>query len=740
MRFAVTTIAALSGLSLHATPPVINPIPAQTVPCAKSLVVPVTAEGSGPLTFTATSSNPNILPLVRSGGPFLKIHVDYAGDGASSLPFSGDMVFHLFRDFTPKTASLIAGFAQAGFYDGLKFHRVKNIALSQSGSSGFIVQGGDPLGTGGGGPGMSGTDSATSYKYDNEFSAPLIFDGKGQLAMANSNGTANFFGSNGSQFFITEGTLRFLDFNHTIFGQLLRGFDVLDRIITVPTDGSGKPNISVFTSSASLVNDDTDAVLIVSATGTTPVPATVTLVARDALGQTAVTTFTVNAVVDTVNDPPILPALPSAVAPAGKTVGVRINPQDLEFDYLFREQAHQDSIGATYTPQDNTSTTSNDFLVKPGATTPTGPVLLGPYVSQFGKVLRTDPADRTVVYVGLGAGRLTSQDVVLRATPGLPVTNGVVATFSYGDPRQKAVDFTATINWGDGTPLTSGSDVTLSPAGRSAMNTYNLSASHTYARAGKFPLIVTIDHALGARVVAENLAIVTSDPLTVVGRKLTTTSGWVSSLSVATFSDSTSTGRAGDYRASINWGDGQVSPGTIRPTAAGFNVGGSHKYAADGPYSINTVVTKIAPAIQATGWSSVEVSGVAKLLPPFAQSHIVGQLSNVSKNAQTSSLSSGIYIVNSGNLTTKNVTVNFYLSDDAALNKPGDLALKVGTANSLAVGPIAPDRFVSGTISNLIYPAGTTTSGKYLLMELVNPDPIGLLETYDRVFSYGPLP
>ena len=108
------------------------------------------------------------------------------------------------------------------FYDNLTFHRV---------IPDFVIQGGDPKGDGTGGPG---------FQFDDEFTPSAIFSGNGQLAMANSGKDTN-----GSQFFVTLGPQRALDFNHTIFGQLVRGLDVAQAIANVPTDSNDTPTTPV---------------------------------------------------------------------------------------------------------------------------------------------------------------------------------------------------------------------------------------------------------------------------------------------------------------------------------------------------------------------------------------------------------------------------------------------------------------------------------------------------------------
>jgi cyclophilin family peptidyl-prolyl cis-trans isomerase len=119
----------------------------------------------------------------------------------------GTMVIELFADKTPKTVNNFVFLSREGYYDGIIFHRV---------ISDFMVQGGDPTGTGRGGPG---------YKFGDEFVSSLRHDKQGILSMANAGP-----GTNGSQFFITHGPTPHLNGKHTVFGQVIEGLDVLMSI------------------------------------------------------------------------------------------------------------------------------------------------------------------------------------------------------------------------------------------------------------------------------------------------------------------------------------------------------------------------------------------------------------------------------------------------------------------------------------------------------------------------------
>lgn len=119
----------------------------------------------------------------------------------------GKLVIELFAEKTPKTVNNFVFLARAGFYNGTIFHRVIND---------FMAQGGDPTGSGRGGPG---------YRFADEFHPSLKHDQPGRLSMANAGP-----GTNGSQFFITHVPTPWLDNKHSIFGQVTEGMEVLFAI------------------------------------------------------------------------------------------------------------------------------------------------------------------------------------------------------------------------------------------------------------------------------------------------------------------------------------------------------------------------------------------------------------------------------------------------------------------------------------------------------------------------------
>jgi cyclophilin family peptidyl-prolyl cis-trans isomerase len=130
----------------------------------------------------------------------------------------GEIVIDLLPEETPKTVDNFVSLAKSGFYDGVIFHRV---------IENFMIQGGDPDGTGSGGPG---------YQFEDEIVSSLVFDIPGKLAMANSGPNTN-----GSQFFITTAPTPHLNGNHTIFGTVTSGQDVVDTISKLDTLPGDKP-------------------------------------------------------------------------------------------------------------------------------------------------------------------------------------------------------------------------------------------------------------------------------------------------------------------------------------------------------------------------------------------------------------------------------------------------------------------------------------------------------------------
>ena len=133
----------------------------------------------------------------------------------------GNIEIELMPAIAPKACENFKGLAEKGYYNGLIFHRV---------IKDFMIQGGDPTGTGAGGTSIWGKE------FEDEINIDVKFNKPGILAMANSGRNTN-----GSQFFITTNKTPWLNQKHTIFGKVVSGYDVVQKIEATSVDGDDKP-------------------------------------------------------------------------------------------------------------------------------------------------------------------------------------------------------------------------------------------------------------------------------------------------------------------------------------------------------------------------------------------------------------------------------------------------------------------------------------------------------------------
>ncbi len=181
------------------------------------------------LILSGCQSSSSIDTVYQEGAP---LSAPVANFDQTAMPVKGEQIvvmkttlgtikIKLFPKFVPKTVENFVGLVSKGYYDGLIFHRV---------IPDFMVQGGDPTGTGMGG------ESLWGGKFEDEFN-PNLHNVRGTLSMANSGP-----GTNGSQFFIVQAAATpWLDGRHTVFGQVFEGLDVVDKIVNVKRDGNDKP-------------------------------------------------------------------------------------------------------------------------------------------------------------------------------------------------------------------------------------------------------------------------------------------------------------------------------------------------------------------------------------------------------------------------------------------------------------------------------------------------------------------
>ena len=773
----VALSAVLSGIPRASAAPVLaDPIAPENgavrvvprIPVGKTLVLPLLAsdtEGKV-LDFTVSSSNPKIMARVRTGCPILRIHASYAGDpGAVPIPwpaFEGDMEYQIFRDVTPETAGSIGGAAQAGFYDNVIFHRV---------IPGFVIQGGDKTGTGSGDPGFSSI---------HEFRPELIFSGRGQLAMANSTGgydrgqnfgnglirLGNFNPTNSSQFFATVAQPRILDFKHTIFGQLIRGFDVLDKIVAVPRNVSDKPNVDVKMTTVSLVAGKSDATLLLSATAAGT--ATLTVTARDPGGAVAVRRIVVTARKDNTNDPPLLRPVPNLITPVGVAPGLPLRAFDLEHDYLLYGIASASgntalgSFGTAQIAQNFTPRSTAGFQDLALGVAGFNDPLLGVPPSAGNPFAPFDPYRFQVAEIGYGDRAVTGEAVPVEGTVAVQLADVVLAEFRDGDPGGTAANFTAKVQWGDGSAAESSSGITpkikIAPSATTP-GAFVVKGTHTFAKAGVYTIDTVVDAPLGATARTRGQAVVVEAGATfrAAGVSLQNAGAALSGRVLATFSETTTGAQAADFSARIDWGDGHASAGQIVARGSGkFAVLGSHTYRDPATFSVFAHIAKGTPAVEkGTAWSQVTTSGftVPRHLPPFSTAHLVGQISQstdgfgnsipfITTTGGQTRFSLSIVVLNSGDLASKIGTLRFYLSKDQTFNatragdQPADIPLRIGQfveGNLPALRPGGGLRYdlvrsvaANGAVADLrlVAPAGQNGASYYILAHLGYSDPL----------------
>ncbi len=331
------TLSQRAGVAIpQSSTPSIPDLANVNVGIGSPLHIPIDAydPNGNPLTITVTSSNPSVLSAqVLTNNPSLRI---------STAGF-GDMVFELFEDRAPVPVGRVVELAEDGFYDGLKFHRVLN---------NFVIQGGDPLG--------NGTGGSTLGDFDDQFHLDLQHNRTGVLSYAKSSDDTN-----DSQFFITEGPQRFLDSNHSVFGQLVEGEAVREAISnTAVVDSAGRPVTDVVIDSATIFNDAENGIVMLKPVGSQTGTSTITVTVTDSEGLSTTKTFVATVVADTANGAPFLNPIPTLQTTVNTPVTHTLTSQDAEGDPVTY------SVQALGTTSFNVTVNSTTGLVT--VTPPTG--------------------------------------------------------------------------------------------------------------------------------------------------------------------------------------------------------------------------------------------------------------------------------------------------------------------------------------------------------------------------------
>jgi cyclophilin family peptidyl-prolyl cis-trans isomerase len=497
-RIVFLRFLTVLGLAMNVVAaPAIDPIGPINIPAGKSLIIPITATSPNgrPLTFTVISSTNRIAVAVSTNNTFWKMSVVQAAPanapGAFQTPFRGgvatvtnigDMTFMLFRDAAPRTVDALQGLTTAGFYtSNTIFHRVV---------PGFVIQGGDPNTNGTGGP---------VFRYDDEYKSNALFTGNGQLAMANSGKDTD-----GSQFFITAGPQRALDFGYTICGQLLRGFEVLTNILNTPTNGASRPLADVIITRASFVPDYSDTVLALTGTNYAGVAGTIYVIADDGAGGRATNFFTATTSAETQNDPPFLypNTVTNLVVPVNGRLTNIVSAFDPEGDAFYWFKYYNDQNSSLNASNTIFSVVNGQLqMVVVPNTNYVGPLafyIVVSYSSIWNFFPTQLPYDAQVYAFAVGDTVISVFGTNFIAPARASFTNQVLATFTNGVFNSPATNFTAFINWGDNS-TNSGVIVTN-------LNWKEVRGAHMYTNAGTYPVYVTIQSALGFAATAMSAA------------------------------------------------------------------------------------------------------------------------------------------------------------------------------------------------------------------------------------------
>ncbi|QDS86552.1 putative peptidyl-prolyl cis-trans isomerase [Rosistilla ulvae] len=381
---SLADISQRSGIAIpQGETPSFVPVGNQSVGIGSPLHVPIDAydPDGQPLTVTVTSSDPNLLEAsVVSGNRSWRLKIaDY-----------GEMVFELYEQRAERPTSRIIELTEDGFYDGITFHRILDD---------FVLQAGDPLALGSGGSDLP--------DFDDQFHEDLQHNATGILSYAKTTDDTN-----DSQFFITEGDSRHLDFNHSIFGQLVEGEAVREAISEVPTDSSGRLTTAfanafgqITIEEASIFTDNENSVVMLNPTGNGTGPVSVTITVTDSDGNQTSEVITVNVTADNQlnsNGKPFLGDLSDIATTAGQAATIQLSSSDVEGDAVTYAAFNVGTVG--YTTSVNQST--GEVTVTP----PAG------FVGTFDVMVGVKAASSTVTQADSTAFDLQTLSVTVQAS------------------------------------------------------------------------------------------------------------------------------------------------------------------------------------------------------------------------------------------------------------------------------------------------------------------------------------
>jgi len=321
--------AATIDVNLVANQLSIAAIPNQTVEAGSPLWVALDVDNPADveLQYTGESGDASILTPRFETGDSWRLNVSAS---TATTPLSGELTFQLFENIfdAPEVRPVdrIRNLTNEGFYDDTIFHRIV---------SNFVVQGGNPA--------FNGGTSTTLDNFDDQFSTLLQHNRSGLLSFAKTRTDD----TNSSEFFITDGPTRHLDFNHSIFGVITSGEELRDDINDLGT-GGGTPQVEVNLNSAEIYQDNQRAALLLVAPEGVTGQTTLTVTARDANGNETTQTVNVNIVAPTgtlSDSNPFLDEIPDLDGFYGVQQTYQLTSQDVENDRVrYLDQARIEAI------------------------------------------------------------------------------------------------------------------------------------------------------------------------------------------------------------------------------------------------------------------------------------------------------------------------------------------------------------------------------------------------------------
>jgi cyclophilin family peptidyl-prolyl cis-trans isomerase len=368
-------------LALDGAAPSFPPISDQTVlgGAPSWLGIDGTDADGGPLTYTVSVTNPNLLQATISPASNKSLQMDVAGYGR--------MTFQLFDDLAPRTTQHIEALVDRGDFNNsadspVKWYRISHYGVN---NTPFVIQGGP-------------SSSVSSLgQFDDDYNTDLQFTSAGLLAMAKSTDD-----SNDNQIFVSGSPSRFLDFQHSIFGVLTEGEAVRQAIQESRSTGDGPPPSDIVITNSQIIADTQNAALELKAAEGASGQSDVTLTVTDGQGNHYSQTFHVNVTPDTSNSAPFLTGTPSTVTgEEDQPLSIQLQAIDAENNPSFFDASKPANETAGYTLSVNNAT---------GLVTVTPPFgFIGSFNVQVGvrgltQTNTNDQFDTQLIHVVVGPG------------------------------------------------------------------------------------------------------------------------------------------------------------------------------------------------------------------------------------------------------------------------------------------------------------------------------------------------